>query len=73
MYTMLEALDIAEPLCWNLEDKTTRTVILGMCEEFVDPITGELNPDAEKMINTTWNELDTQEQDILTKHGIISD
>jgi len=73
MFVMLESMNIAEALCWDHETQTVRVVILGMCEEFVNHSTGELTPEAETMINKTWNELDTQEQVVLTDHGIISD
>ena len=71
IFTMLETAEIADALCWDDETQTLRTVILGMCEEFVNHVTGDLIPAAENMINKTWNELNTQEQKILTVHGIV--
>jgi len=71
IFTMLETTEIAESLRWDKENRWMRTVILGMCEEFVNPVTGELTPEAENMINKPWNELGTQKQAILTAHNIV--
>lgn len=71
IFTMLETTEIADSLRWDKENRWMRTVILGMCEEFVNHATGDLTPAAENMINKTWNELRTQQQVILTDHGIV--
>jgi len=61
---------------WNYAPRSLRTVILGMIEfftEFVTPDETELTPNAESMINKSWNDLDNRTQEILTAHGITAD
>lgn len=71
MFTMLETMEIAEPLCWDKEPQSIRIVILGMIEEFVTPKARELTRCAESMINKSWHDLDNGKQVILTAHGIV--
>lgn len=61
---------------WNYAPRSLRTVILGMIEfftEFVTPDETELTPNAESMINKSWNDLDNLTQEILIAHGITAD
>jgi len=61
---------------WNYAPRSLRTVILGMIEfftYFVTPDEIELTPNAENIINKSWNDLDNRTQEILTAHGITAD
>ena len=69
----MEMKEIVEPLCWDRESEDMRIVILGMIEEFVTPKAGELTRCAERMINTSWDDLDNRKQDVLTAHGIVKE